>query len=49
LDAQGGIAKMHEQGPKRPWRLYQNDALDIVPLRFGKAEDGVMQYREGPT
>ena len=29
---------------KRPWRLYQNYALDIVTLRFGKVNDGVMQY-----
>jgi hypothetical protein len=29
---------------KRPWRLYQNYALDIVSLRFGKVDDGVMRY-----
>ena len=31
-------------GEKRPWRLYQNYALDIVTLRYGKIDDGVMQY-----
>ena len=31
-------------GSKRPWRLYQNYALDIVSLRFGKIDDGAMQY-----
>ncbi|MGH6679008.1 MAG: FAD-containing monooxygenase EthA, partial [Bradyrhizobium sp.] len=41
---QRGIAKMPKQGSKRPWRLYQNYALDIVSLRFGKVDDGVMQY-----
>ena len=41
---QRGIAKMPKQGSKRPWRLYQNYALDVVSLRFGKVADGVMQY-----
>jgi hypothetical protein len=33
-----------EAGLKRPWRLYQNYAFDIVTLRYGKVDDGVMQY-----
>jgi len=41
---QRAIAKMPKQGSKRPWRLYQNYALDIVTLRFGKVDDGVMNY-----
>ena len=41
---QRSIAKMPKQGSRRPWRLYQNYALDIVSLRFGKVDDGVMQY-----
>jgi len=41
---QRAVAKMPKQGSKRPWRLYQNYALDIVSLRFGKVDDGVMQY-----
>ena len=41
---QRAVAKMPKQGSKRPWRLYQNYALDIVTLRFGKVDDGVMQY-----
>src|SRR5258705_1014181 len=41
---QRSIAKMPKQGSKRPWRLYQNYAIDIVTLRFGKVDDGVMQY-----
>jgi monooxygenase len=38
------IAQMPKQGSKRPWRLYQNYVLDIVTLRLGKVDDGVMQY-----
>ena len=41
---QRSIAKMPKQGSKRPWRLYQNYALDIVALRLGKVDDGVMKY-----
>jgi cation diffusion facilitator CzcD-associated flavoprotein CzcO len=41
---QRSIAKLPKQGSKRPWRLYQNYALDIVSLRYGKVNDGVMQY-----
>ena len=41
---QRAIAKMPKQGSKRPWRLYQNYALDIVSLRFGRVDDGVIQY-----
>ena len=41
---QRAIATMPKQGSKRPWRLYQNYALDIVTLRYGKVDDGVMRY-----
>jgi len=41
---QRSVAKMPKQGSRRPWRLYQNYAFDIVSLRFGKVDDGVMQY-----
>jgi monooxygenase len=41
---QRSIAKLPKQGSKRPWRLYQNYALDIVSLRLGKVDDGVMRY-----
>jgi monooxygenase len=41
---QRAIAKMPKQGSKRPWRLYQNYALDILTLRFGTVDDGVMKY-----
>jgi monooxygenase len=41
---QRAVGQMPKQGSKRPWRLYQNYALDIVSLRFGKIDDGVMRY-----
>jgi cation diffusion facilitator CzcD-associated flavoprotein CzcO len=36
---------MPKQGSKAPWTLTQNYARDIVSLRYGKVDDGVMAYR----
>ena len=33
-----------KQGSRAPWRLYQNYALDLAALRFGRLRDGVMQF-----
>jgi len=33
-----------KQGSKKPWRLRQNYALDLFDLRFGKIEDGTMEF-----
>ncbi|MGA9794179.1 MAG: NAD(P)/FAD-dependent oxidoreductase [Rhizomicrobium sp.] len=32
------------QGSKKPWKLYQNYALDLVALRYGKVNDGTLQF-----
>ena len=37
--------RMPKQGTSKPWRLYQNYALDILSLRFGRVEDGTMQFK----
>jgi cation diffusion facilitator CzcD-associated flavoprotein CzcO len=34
-----------KQGSKAPWKLRQNYARDIMTLRFGKIDDGVMEFR----
>jgi len=41
---QRALPMLPKQGSKRPWRLFQNYAIDIVTLRFGKVDDGVMKY-----
>lgn len=41
---QRAIDKFPKQGSKAPWKLYQNYARDIVSLRFGTVEDGVMRF-----
>ncbi len=38
------IDKFPKQGSKAPWKLYQNYALDIVSLKFGRVEDGAMEF-----
>ncbi len=41
---QRALATLPKQGSRQPWRLYQNYAFDLVTLRFGKIDDGVMKY-----
>jgi monooxygenase len=43
---QRAIAKMPKQGSKKPWKLYQNYALDIVSLKFGSMKDDAMKFSE---
>jgi monooxygenase len=33
-----------KQGSKRPWRLHQNYALDLLEFRFANVEDGTMEF-----
>jgi cation diffusion facilitator CzcD-associated flavoprotein CzcO len=33
-----------KQGSRKPWKLHQNYALDLVALRFGKVDDGVLRF-----
>lgn len=33
-----------KQGAKSPWKLHQNQPKDILLLRYGKVDDGVMQF-----
>jgi cation diffusion facilitator CzcD-associated flavoprotein CzcO len=41
---QRAIERFPKQGSKRPWRLYQNYALDIVTLRRGSLRDEAMRF-----
>jgi cation diffusion facilitator CzcD-associated flavoprotein CzcO len=41
---QRSIHKFPKQGAKVPWKLHQNYALDLVMLRYGKVDDGVMEF-----
>ena len=33
------------QGSKQPWRLYQNYVRDLSMIRFGKLDDGTMEFK----
>jgi monooxygenase len=44
---QRSIEQFPRQGVRRPWRLYQNYLLDVLALRFGSIEDGVLEF--GPA
>lgn len=33
-----------KQGSRAPWKLYQNYPRDILLLRFGKLDDGVLEF-----
>ena len=40
---QRAIAELPKQGKKAPWKLYQNYFLDLLGLRYGGIEDGVIE------
>ncbi|MFN2426797.1 MAG: flavin-containing monooxygenase [Candidatus Binatia bacterium] len=39
------MEKFPRQGTRAPWRLHQNYARDLALLRFGRLEDGVLEFR----
>ena len=41
---QRALAQQPKQGSKRPWKLYQNYALDLLSLRFGRLRDAAMVF-----
>ena len=44
---QRALDVLPKQGSKRPWKLHQNYALDLLEFRFGSVEDGVMEFTAG--
>ena len=41
---QRAAAKFPKQGSKKPWKLYQNYAKDLMSLRYGRLEDGAIAF-----
>jgi cation diffusion facilitator CzcD-associated flavoprotein CzcO len=37
------------QGSKTPWRLHQNYVKDLSMLRFGRVDDGAMEFKAAPA
>ncbi len=47
---QRALDQLPRQGSKRPWKLYQNYALDMLTLRMGAVDDGTMEFaRKAPA
>ena len=36
--------RLPKQGPSAPWRVHQNYLMDLLALRFGRLEDGVLRF-----
>lgn len=41
---QRALAHLPHQGTQRPWKLNQNYLLDLLALRFGAVNDGIMKF-----
>lgn len=42
------VGKFPKQGSRTPWRVHQNYVRDLLSLRFGKVDDGVMTFSNPP-
>lgn len=38
------LRELPSQGPKPPWRVHQNYLSDLLALRYGRVDDGVMEF-----
>lgn len=36
-----------KQGSRKPWQVYQNYVQDLLTIRFGRIDDGVMHFEPG--
>lgn len=41
---QRALDALPRQGKTKPWKLYQNYALDLVTLRYGSVDDGTLAF-----
>ncbi|NKF23905.1 flavin-containing monooxygenase [Solimonas marina] len=41
---QRAIDRFPKQGSRSPWKLHQNYVLDLITLRHGRLDDGVMEF-----
>jgi monooxygenase len=46
---QRALHKLPKQGSRLPWKLHQNYAFDIMMLRYGRVDDGVMEFVGAPA
>jgi monooxygenase len=41
------VQDLPSQGTRRPWRVHQNYALDVIDFRLGSMQDGVLRFSRG--
>jgi cation diffusion facilitator CzcD-associated flavoprotein CzcO len=46
---QRALHTLPRQGSKTPWKLHQNYVKDLSMLRYGRVEDGVMEFEAAPS
>jgi cation diffusion facilitator CzcD-associated flavoprotein CzcO len=42
------LPELPRQGSKTPWRLHQNYLKDLSMMRYGRVDDGAMEFKEAP-
>jgi cation diffusion facilitator CzcD-associated flavoprotein CzcO len=42
------LPTLPRQGTKTPWRLHQNYLKDLSMMRYGRVEDGTMEFKSAP-
>jgi len=40
------LPDLPKQGTRRPWKVYQNYLKDLLMMRYGRLNDGVMEFRK---
>ena len=43
------LDSLPRQGSKTPWRLHQNYVRDLSLMRYGRVEDGTMEFKTAPV
>ena len=43
------LDSLPRQGSKTPWRLHQNYVKDLSMMRYGRVEDGTMEFKSTPV
>lgn len=44
-----GLHTLPHQGSKTPWRLHQNYIKDLSMMRYGRVDDGTMEFKAAPV
>lgn len=42
---QRALVSLPKQGTRPPWKVYQNYVKDLIVMRFGRLNDGVMEFK----